>query len=130
MADALDLGSSAERRGGSSPPSRINRLKASVRSCLSQIRNLLQLGGETVRRFAGVVTRLHVQPEIGSVAAQLTESDGHVGSYCAHAGHHAMQGLSADVEQRGNLADRAILTAKLWQDVALEKNARVHGRAG
>src|SRR5208283_4427696 len=95
---------------------------------LSERRNLLQLADQAARRFPSVVARLHVQPKIGSIAAQLTESGGRIGSDRALAGHHTVQGLSAGVEQRGNLSDRAVLAAKLGQDVAPEEDARMHRR--
>jgi hypothetical protein len=41
-----------------------------------------------------------------------------------------MQRLAADIKQTGYLANRAPLTPKLGQNIALEKNARMHRSAG
>src|SRR5215469_17977860 len=104
-------------------------LKTSLRSSLSKGRDPFELAGKAVRRFPCVETRLHVQPQIGSIAAQLTESGSHIRGYRPLAGHHPVQGLPTDVKQPGNLHDRAVLAAKLGQDVALEEYTRMHRRA-
>jgi hypothetical protein len=90
--------------------------------------DLLQLRRQPAACFPGVVPRLHREPQIRPVAAELAEPHGHVGGDGRPAAHHAVQSLPAYAQKRGYLADRAALAQELGQDVALEKHARMDGR--
>jgi hypothetical protein len=97
---------------------------------LSERGDSLQIFGQPVRGFPCVMTRLHIQPQVRSVAAQLAESHCHVGGHRRVTFHHAIQRLAADPQQHRDLTDRAPLPPKLWQNITLEEDARMHGGPG
>ena len=101
-----------------------------VHLSLSECGDSLQIFGQPVRGFPCVVTRLHIQPQVGTVATELAESYRHVGSHCGVTLHHSIQRLAAHSQQHRDLTDRAPLPPKLGQNITLEEDPRMHGRAG
>jgi len=57
---------------------------------LSECSDSLQIFGQPVGGFPCVMTRLHIQPQVRSVAAQLAESHCHVGGHRRVTFHHAI----------------------------------------
>jgi hypothetical protein len=76
------------------------------------------------------MTRLHIQPQVRPVATQLAESHRHVGGHRRMTFHHPIQRLAANSQQHRDLTDGAPLSPKLRQNIALEKDARMHGWPG
>src|SRR5205823_5412810 len=72
-----------------------------------------------------IVSRLHIEPQIGTVSAQLAQTYRHFWCHRAGAAHNPVKSLATDSQQSRDFTDRPPLRKKLWQDVELKKDSGV-----